>query len=34
MADIDPAFEEQIFGLPQRHRIPDVHHHHEAAHLG
>ncbi len=27
MADIDAAFVEQIFDLPQRKRIPDIHHH-------
>ena len=27
VADIDPAFEQQIFNLPQRERIADVHHH-------
>ena len=34
VADIDPAFEQQIFNLPQRERIADVHHHREADHLG
>jgi hypothetical protein len=34
MADIDPTLEQKIFDLPQRQRIPDVHHHYEANHLG
>ena len=34
VADIDAAFEQQIFNLPQRQRIADVHHHREADHLG
>ncbi len=34
MADIDAAFEQQIFDMPQRQRIADVHHHREADHLG
>jgi len=27
MADINAAFVEQIFDLPQRKRKPDIHHH-------
>lgn len=34
VADIDPAFEQQIFDLPQRERIANVHHHREADDLG
>ena len=34
MADIDAAFVEQIFDLPQRKRIPDIHHHGQADDLG
>jgi hypothetical protein len=34
MADIDAALKQQIFDLPQRERITDVHHHREADHLG
>src|SRR5665811_556252 len=34
VADIDPPLVEQILDLPQRKRIADVHHHHEADHLG
>ncbi len=34
VADIDTSFEQQIFDLSQRERIPDVHHHREADHLG
>ena len=34
MADIDPTLEQKIFDLPQRQRIADVQHHHEADHLG
>jgi hypothetical protein len=34
VTDVDPAFEQQIFDVPQRQRKPDVHHHHEADHLG
>ncbi len=33
-ADIDTTLEQQIFDLPQRQRIADVHHHREADHLG
>ena len=29
-----PAFEQQIFDLSQRKRIPNVHHHREADDLG
>ncbi len=34
VADIDATFEQQVFDLPQRQRIADVHHHREANHLG
>jgi hypothetical protein len=34
VADIDAAFEQQIFNLPQRQRIANVHHHREADDLG
>ena len=34
MADIDAAFVEQIFDLPQRKRKPDIHHHRQADDLG
>jgi hypothetical protein len=33
VADIDATFKQQIFDLPQRKRIPDVHHHREADYL-
>jgi hypothetical protein len=34
VADIDASLEQQIFDLPQRERIPEVHHHCEADYLG
>ena len=34
VADIDATFEQEIFDLPQRQRIADVHHHREVNHLG
>jgi hypothetical protein len=34
MADVDVALEQQIFDLPQRQRIADVHHHREADYFG
>src|SRR5918994_7774671 len=34
VADIDPAFEQQILDLPQRQWIADVYHHREADDLG
>ena len=34
VADIDAAFVQQIFDLPQRKRIPDIHHHSQADDLG
>jgi hypothetical protein len=34
MADVDAALEEQVLDLAQRQRIADIHHHHEADHLG
>jgi hypothetical protein len=34
VADIDPALEQQIFDLPQRQGIADIHHHREADDLG
>ena len=33
VANIDTALEQQVFDLPQRKRIPDVHHHREANYL-
>ncbi len=34
MANIDAALDQQIFGLAQRERITELHHHREADHLG
>jgi len=34
VADVTTTFEKQIFDLPQRQRIADIHHHREADHLG
>ena len=34
VTDIDTALERHIFDLPQRQRIPDVHHHREPDHVG
>ncbi len=34
MADIDATLEQNIFYLPKRQWIADVHHNHEADHLG
>jgi hypothetical protein len=34
VADIDATLEQEIFYLPQRQRIADIHHHSEANHLG
>ena len=34
VTDVEAPLEEQIFDLPQRQRIADVHHHREADHLG
>jgi len=34
VADINTTLKQQIFDLPQRERITDVHHHREADHLG
>jgi hypothetical protein len=34
VADVDAPLEEQIFDLPQRQRIADIHHHREADDLG
>ncbi len=34
VADIDAAFEQEVFDVPQREREPHVHHHHKADHLG
>jgi hypothetical protein len=34
MADIDPALEEEILYVSQRQGEADIHHHHEADHLG
>jgi hypothetical protein len=33
VTDIDATLEQQIFDLPQRERITDLHHHREADHL-
>ncbi len=33
-ADIDATFKQQVFDLPKRKRIPDVHHYREANYLG
>jgi hypothetical protein len=33
LTDIDAAFEQHIFNLPQRKRIADIHHHREANYL-
>jgi len=34
VADIDAALGQQVFDLPQRQWISDVHHHREANYLG
>ena len=34
VAQIDPALEEEVLDVAQRKRKPDVHHNHEADHLG
>ncbi len=34
MADVDAALGQQVLDVPQRQREPDIHHHHEADHLG
>jgi hypothetical protein len=34
MADIDPAFEQQVLDVPQTERISNVHHHSQADDLG
>ena len=34
VADIDASFIKKILDLPQRQRIPDIHHYHQADHLG
>ena len=34
MADVNAALEQQVFDVAQRQRVADVHHHHEADHLG
>jgi hypothetical protein len=34
MADVDAALEQQILDVAQRKRIANVHHHHQADHLG
>ena len=34
VADIDAALEQQVLDLPQRQRIPDIHHHREADYFG
>jgi hypothetical protein len=34
VADIDATLKQQVFYLPQRERITDIHHHREADYLG
>jgi hypothetical protein len=34
VTDVDAPLEEQVFDLPQRQRITNIHHHREADHLG
>ena len=34
VANIDPVLGQQVFDVPQRQRVFDIHHHHEADHLG
>ncbi len=34
MADVDAALEQQVLDVPQRQRETDIHHYHEADHLG
>jgi hypothetical protein len=34
VADVDAALEQQVLYVPQRQRVTDVHHHHQADHLG
>ena len=34
VADVDASLKQQIFDLPQRERITDVHHHREANNVG
>ena len=34
VADVDAPVEQNILDLSQRQRIVDIHHHHEADHLG
>ena len=34
VADVDAALCEQVLDVPQRQRETDVHHHHQADHLG
>ena len=34
MAGVDPALEKQVLDVPEAERVPRIHHHHEADHLG
>ena len=34
VADVDAALEQQIFHVAERQRVFDIHHHHQADHLG
>ena len=34
VAEVNPALEEQVLNVPQRQRKPNVHHDHQADHLG
>jgi len=34
VADINASFKQKILNLPQRQRIPDIHHHRQADNLG
>jgi hypothetical protein len=34
MADVDSAIEQQILDVAQRQRVANVHHNHQADHLG
>jgi hypothetical protein len=34
MHNVDPAFVQQVFNVPQRERIPDIHHNRQADDLG
>ncbi len=34
MGNVDAALVQQVFDIPQRHRVTDIHHHREADDLG